>query len=219
MNEFDNLNSLPQEPNTTPDPEEVSPVEPEVKPEVETDCVTEPTPVDEAAVVADGEESPAADTPAEDVAAPVAPAAPAVPAEPPKTTYRWTYADEAAHSAKRRGKGVRVYAAIMTGIFLLSFGLLLGVLLLDDADGFQGLLRPGISDSVSDEEAVVAVEQAKHSVVVIEVTTSTGGKTGTGIIMTSDGYIATNHHVIEEATYIKVTFYDGRVMEANQHFK
>ena len=219
MNEFDNLNSLPQEPNTTPDPEEVSSVEPEVKPEVEpeveTDCVAEPTPVDETAVVADGEESPAADTPAEDVAAPVAPAAPAAPAEPPKTTYRWTYADEAAHSAKRRGKGVRVYAAIMTGIFLLSFGLLLGVLLLDDADGFQGLLRPGISDSVSDEEAVVAVEQAKHSVVVIEVTTSTGGKTGTGIIMTSDGYIATNHHVIEEATYIKVTFYDGRVMEAN----
>ena len=34
------------------------------------------------------------------------------------------------------------------------------------------------------------------------------------IIMTSDGYIATNHHVIEGATKIKVTFYDGRVMEA-----
>ena len=35
-----------------------------------------------------------------------------------------------------------------------------------------------------------------------------------GIIMTSDGYIATNHHVIENATRIQVTFYDGRVMEA-----
>jgi serine protease Do len=32
--------------------------------------------------------------------------------------------------------------------------------------------------------------------------------------MTSDGYIATNHHVIEGATRIKVTFYDGTVMEA-----
>jgi serine protease Do len=51
-------------------------------------------------------------------------------------------------------------------------------------------------------------------VVVIEVKTETGGGTGTGIIMTADGYIATNHHVIEGATKIKVTFYDGTVLEA-----
>jgi S1-C subfamily serine protease len=32
--------------------------------------------------------------------------------------------------------------------------------------------------------------------------------------MTADGYIATNHHVIEDATQIKVTFYDGSVLSA-----
>ena len=58
------------------------------------------------------------------------------------------------------------------------------------------------------------MEQAKHSVVVIEVRTEEGGGTGTGIIMTTDGYIATNHHVIEDATRIKVTFYDGSVLYA-----
>ena len=140
--------------------------------------------------------------------------APATPAEPPKTAYRWTYADEASHSTKAKGKGVVIYASIMTAIFLLSFGLLLAVLFLDDSAGYHGLLRPGITETENDNEAVVGVEQAKHSVVVIEVKTEAGGGTGTGIIMTSDGYIATNHHVIEGATGIKVTFYDGTVMEA-----
>ena len=149
------------------------------------------------------------ETPFEDVSV-----TPEAPAEPPKTLYRWTYADEATHSARGRGKGVLVYAAIMTGVFLLSFFLLLAVLLLDDTSTGGTVIRPGIVDTEGDDEAVVGVEQAKHSVVVIEVKTETGGGTGTGIIMTSDGYIATNHHVIEGATKIKVTFYDGRVMEA-----
>lgn len=149
------------------------------------------------------------ETPSEDVSV-----TPEAPAEPPKTLYRWTYADEATHSAKGHGKGIWVYAAIMTGVFLLSFFLLLAVLLLDDTSTGGTVIRPGIVDTEGDDEAVVGVEQAKHSVVVIEVKTETGGGTGTGIIMTSDGYIATNHHVIEGATKIKVTFYDGRVMEA-----
>ena len=137
------------------------------------------------------------------------------PAEPPKTLYRWTYAEEASRSTKSKEKGIMIYAAIMTGVFLLSFLLLLTVLLMGDSSSAGGaVIRPGIVDTEEDDEAVVAVEQAKQSVVVIEVKTATGGGTGTGIIMTSDGYIATNHHVIEDATKIKITFYDGRVMEA-----
>ena len=132
----------------------------------------------------------------------------------PNTAYRWSYADQAAHDTPKKGKGVMVYAAIMTTVFLLSFGLLLAVLLLDDGNSYPGLLRPGITETEGDDEAVVGVEQAKRSVVVIEVRTETGSGIGTGIIMTSDGYIATNHHVIEGATKIKVTFYDGRVLYA-----
>lgn len=37
---------------------------------------------------------------------------------------------------------------------------------------------------------------------------------GSGIIASSDGYIITNHHVIEDATSIKVITYDGKTYEA-----
>ena len=136
---------------------------------------------------------------------------------PPVTTYRWTYAEQSEHdrmAASRGRRGVLVYAFVMTGVFLVSIGLLVAVILMNGGFGnaATGILRPGISQP--DDEAVEGVEQAKHSVVVLEVTTATGGSTGTGIVMTADGYIATNHHVIDNATFIKVRFYDGTVTEA-----
>ena len=135
--------------------------------------------------------------------------------------YRWSYAEQAAHDRSATGaknkKGILIYALVMTGVFLVSFGLLIAVLMTgmggNTGGGGSSILRPGISTNV-DDEAVEGVEQAKHSVVVIEVKTEKGSGTGTGIIMTPDGYIATNHHVIEGATKIKVTFYDGTVMDA-----
>lgn len=222
MSEFDKLNPQPEEPTPAEAPAE-RPI-----PVAEPLPVAEPVPVAEVNTQAEvpaeasseaveASEATPADTenpPATATESPVTAPVAAAPAEPPKTAYRWSYADEAAHSAGTRGKGVMVYAAIMAGVFLLSFGLLLAVLLLDDSAGYPGLLRPGITETENDDEAVAGVEQAKHSVVVIEVVTENGGGTGTGIIMTANGYIATNHHVIEGATRIQVTFYDGRVMEA-----
>lgn len=38
--------------------------------------------------------------------------------------------------------------------------------------------------------------------------------TGSGIIYSTDGYIITNHHVIDGASEIEVTLHDGRVMQA-----
>ena len=132
--------------------------------------------------------------------------------EPPQTLYRWSYADEAAHGKSGRGKGVIVYAAVMTAVFLLSFGLLLAVLLLQEPN--TDIIRPGVNDLYAEDEAVTGVELAKRAVVVIEVKTQNGKGTATGIVMTSDGYIATNHHAIDNATKIKVTFYDGTVLYA-----
>ena len=39
--------------------------------------------------------------------------------------------------------------------------------------------------------------------------TSTGVSTGSGFVLTSDGYVVTNNHVIEGATSVTVTMYDG----------
>lgn len=37
---------------------------------------------------------------------------------------------------------------------------------------------------------------------------------GSGVILSSDGYIITNHHVVNGASKIDVTLYDNRVVSA-----
>lgn len=43
---------------------------------------------------------------------------------------------------------------------------------------------------------------------------SSGYALGSGFVLSEDGYIATNHHVIEDADHITVQFYDGTEYEA-----
>lgn len=56
--------------------------------------------------------------------------------------------------------------------------------------------------------------------IVTQVTTNVFGQqvaqaaSGSGFVLTSDGYIVTNHHVIEDATSISVNFIDGKSFEA-----
>ena len=52
------------------------------------------------------------------------------------------------------------------------------------------------------------------SVVSISCSLRNGSSTGTGVIFSSDGYIVTNHHVIENAREISVLLTDERVLEA-----
>ncbi len=54
------------------------------------------------------------------------------------------------------------------------------------------------------------------SVVKIDVTTAQGGASGSGIILTADGTILTNNHVVEDAEpgSLKVSFADGTTAEA-----
>ncbi len=131
-----------------------------------------------------------------------------------ETTYRWSYLSADAFSQKARPsrRGMLTYAIVMTAVFLVSFAMLIAVLWVGRYDPI-GTLRPGV-DADHDDVSIDGVEQAKHSTVVIEVKTKTGGGTGTGIIMRENGYIATNHHVVADAAEIKVTFYDGTVMPA-----
>lgn len=143
---------------------------------------------------------------------------------PPATAYKWTYAEQRNHDAatdkKRRSNGVLIYALVMTGVFALSFGLLLGTLFMKGGDFPTIQFGEPVTDengeiiSANDYADAVNIEKAKHSVVLIEVTTPNGGGSGTGIILSEDGYIATNHHVIEDGTAIRVKFYDGTYANA-----
>ena len=52
------------------------------------------------------------------------------------------------------------------------------------------------------------------SVVAIECRTSDAISSGSGFVLTEDGYIASNHHVVEDATRLTVTFSDGTEYDA-----
>ena len=51
------------------------------------------------------------------------------------------------------------------------------------------------------------IDDCMNSVVVISATTRTSSSTGTGIVISENGYIVTNYHVIEGASSIKAYFY------------
>ncbi len=162
-------------------------------------------------------------TPAEETA-PVEETVPveATPAQPqaPAHTYHWTYAEQKLHdkqmSKGNKATGVWVYALVMTAVFALSFGLLLGVMFMKGEELPQIQLSEGVTsqEDVQNQAAIAPVQGAKQSVVVIEVTTKEGVGSGTGIILSENGYIATNHHVIDGGGKIRVRFYDGTYAEA-----
>ena len=61
----------------------------------------------------------------------------------------------------------------------------------------------GVPTVASDEEGALSLQEIYRrcigSVVSIVTVTPSGKASGTGIIMSADGYVITNHHVIENA--------------------
>jgi S1-C subfamily serine protease len=59
-------------------------------------------------------------------------------------------------------------------------------------------------------------EHVIQSVVNVSVATRDGGSgTGSGFVIDTDGHIVTNNHVIENASYIEVSFNNGTIVEAD----
>ncbi|MCI2058600.1 MAG: trypsin-like peptidase domain-containing protein [Oscillibacter sp.] len=75
-------------------------------------------------------------------------------------------------------------------------------------------------DEMSDAENYAANVSSVVSINTSGTTTNFFGQAveeasaGTGFIITSDGYIATNHHVIADANSVKVTLHDGKSYDA-----
>lgn len=57
-------------------------------------------------------------------------------------------------------------------------------------------------------------EKAIPSVVSISCAYSSGSSSGTGVVLSADGYIVTNCHVVEGAAKLSVLFTDGRTLQA-----
>lgn len=141
--------------------------------------------------------------------------------------YKWDYDEQEKASLERekakRKNGMKTYAIVMTAAFAVCFAILVAILALD---GFANITETKIIEhertiyvrEYDSESGVLTIpeitEKVKPSVVGIEITTDSGIGVGTGIIMTEDGYIATNAHVVENAKTVKVIMQDESEIEA-----
>ncbi len=121
-------------------------------------------------------------------------------AETPSYTYRWTYDGQRAFDEKERKRKNRrsaiVFSCVMAVAFLAVIGLLVGVLAFRD--------RKEEKTGMTTEEVANAV---LPSTVLIYSSSSARSGFGTGFFVRQDGYIATNYHVISEATTVTVMLY------------
>lgn len=147
--------------------------------------------------------------------------------EESRYAFRWSYTEQdranAEESKIKKRNGMKTYAAVMTAAFAVCFILLAAILILD---GFANITETKIIENertiyvreYDSESGVLTIpeiaEKVKPSVVGIEITTSSSTSVGTGIIMTSDGYIATNAEVLRSAVSVKVIMSDGTEKEA-----
>ena len=77
----------------------------------------------------------------------------------------------------------------------------------DAEKAMDGITRGNAGTALSTKEIY---KKAAPSVVGIVVATRQGTGSGSGIVMTSDGYILTNAHVVKDAISITVTTFDGQ---------
>jgi 2-alkenal reductase len=103
-------------------------------------------------------------------------------------------------------------------IFIVIFSFVLALGLIGTATG-------GLSHSVSAQQIGDGInftqlyQQVSPSVVAIRVTITgrngrtIGSSTGSGFVIDSEGHIVTNNHVVDDASFIEVEFYDGTLAE------
>jgi 2-alkenal reductase len=118
-------------------------------------------------------------------------------------------------SVNNMNKRVLITVVIST-VFLL--GIMIGIV----AARAQRLdpLPAGAPYTPNEAESTIAgvYQNVVSSVVNIDVSSSVGGQmgagTGSGFVIDTEGHIVTNNHVVENASYIEVSFVDGTVLQA-----
>ena len=124
--------------------------------------------------------------------------------------YRWSYGEQCAFEQEqkrnKRRSGAWVYAIVITSVFMICIGLLIGLL------AFYGA-EYGAEYNATFTTAQVA-EAVNPATVLIYASDIKDAGYGTGFFIRSDGYIATNYHVVGNRSHISVTLYSGEVLEA-----
>lgn len=120
----------------------------------------------------------------------------------------------AGHAAPRARRPVALLAACAIVAAVVGGGSAALVGELTDGSGSAGQSTP-VRNVASKSSGVSAVAKAlKPSIVEIKAATSSGQSTGSGVIITSDGEIVTNNHVVAGSDTVKVNLSDGTTRTA-----
>lgn len=155
------------------------------------------------------------------------------PSEPTRSTsqytsatqpLQYTYPNEPTPPKKRAGAGIVVLAAAVAAIVGGASGAGIAVAVDSHSNSTVAVTNAGpTSITVNDPKNATAITavavKASPSVVTINVAASNEGGTGSGIVLTSDGYVLTNTHVVTldgdtSNTTIQVETNDGRILAA-----
>ena len=139
-------------------------------------------------------------------------------------TQEYAYAGEPTPPKKRGGAGMVVLAAAVAAIVGGVSGAGIAVAVDGHNNSTNSVNAAGpTSITVNDKKNATAITavaaKASPSVVTINVTASDEAGTGSGIVLTSDGYVLTNTHVVTldgdtSNTTIQVETNDGRLLSA-----
>ncbi|MFJ5225531.1 S1C family serine protease [Streptomyces sp. NPDC088400] len=140
---------------------------------------------------------------------------PPVPPVPPVPPHH--HAHGGATTARRARGPVALLAAVAIAAAVIGGGTatLVGQYA-DNGSNGGGTTVSGTTVSQSSKGTVSGVAQAVSPAIVEIIATTTGGQaTGSGVIITSDGEIVTNNHVVSGASSVKVQLDDGKSYTAN----
>ena len=127
---------------------------------------------------------------------------------------------------KKRHTAFKVSLIIMACVLGTALLVLVGALIYNMVNTFPEAQNktPTINIIVSDKgptsqsdgyASPELIEEVKNSIVVISAQSAEAASLGSGFIISSDGYIVTNQHVIDGADEVWVDFYDGTSLKAN----
>ncbi|MBQ0868436.1 S1C family serine protease [Streptomyces smyrnaeus] len=125
----------------------------------------------------------------------------------------------AGHGRPPRGR-MRRPAALLTAVAavaaVIGGGTAYGMEQFLDGHGGTSAAAPAASGSNATAKGGVSevVHNVRDSVVEIKSTSSSGQATGSGVIITKDGEIVTNNHVVSGADTVRVTFSSGKTAQA-----
>ncbi|WP_369036156.1 S1C family serine protease [Streptomyces adonidis] len=201
--------AYPQQPVAS-SPQTSSPVNPEwpPPPAYEPPTVQQPAYHQEPAQASYGQQAPH-EQPAAAAATPTATLLAEAPADAPE--------GEASPSRKKRAKGpFALLAAVAIVAAAIGGGTAYGIQELTNSD--SAVTSSSTSTNVVPSSAKGTVSgvaaAVSPSIVEINATSNAGSSTGSGVIITSDGEIITNNHVISGASSIKVSTSDGKTYTA-----